>query len=652
MANIKVLSPEVFNKISAGEVIENPVGAIKEIVENSIDAGATRITIEVNSGGLESISVTDNGCGIRDDDIDLAFCKHATSKLSSADELSAIQTLGFRGEALASIAAVSKIRLTTRHASNEMGTLAVVEDGVVKNRQPISFNIGTKIEVRDLFYNMPARKKFLKAPRYEGMNVTKYVAKLILSNPTLDITYILDGNTVYKCKGGGLNEAIFAVYGRECVENCLGINFVKGVHRISGYIGTPEYSKSNHNYQTLSINSRVVEDVPISASISQAYKPYLMTRKFPFFVLNMDIPCDLVDVNVHPKKAEVRFAEINNVRSAFYHAAKTALEKYEERKMTYYSPLIDNLPKTPEEAERREKIKAQNAQVMEDLVERLQFDVMNAGQADDVIEIEHATETVDADIEFAKFAQELERDLSVEIIRKKMGFSTLEEEKKSKVSQGKVKVTPVEDIVAKKLPPLVNEQKDVYDDLYKRTRILGSAFKTYLILEIEDKIILVDQHAAHERILFDKYMAAKSRNMQSLMFPYVFTVREDEASFIDENIENIISAGLIVEPFGINTYRIKSVDTMLANAPMKTFVDYLLANIDEFKLDDRTLIVEKIAQKACKAAVKGGECLNEYEIKYILKEVYENNVVRCPHGRPVTVVLTRRDIEKMFKRIV
>ncbi len=651
MANIKILKPEVFNKISAGEVVENPVGAIKEIVENSIDAGATRITIEVMSGGLELISVTDNGCGIRDDDIDLAFCKHATSKLSSAEELSAIQTLGFRGEALASIAAVSKIKLTTRHAGNEAATMAVVEDGIVKSRQLVSFNIGTKIEIRDLFYNMPARKKFLKTPKYEGMNITKYIAKLILSNPALDITYILDGTTVYQCKGGGLKEAIFAIYGRDCIENCLKVDFTRGVYRISGYIGKPEYTKANRNYQTLSVNGRVVEDNSISSTVLQAYKPYLMTRKFPFFVLNLDIPCDLVDVNVHPKKAEVRFADGKSVCSAFYRASADELEKFSVSK-SHYGFLIDNLPKTDEDVQRRKQQMAENAQKMTDIFERRAFDIMNSGQTDDVVEIEHATEKVDSNIEFAKFAQELERDLSVDLIRKKMGFSTLDEEKAAKVSQNKAKILPMEDVASKVLSPFAEEQRDVYDDLYKRTRILGSAFKTYLILEIEDKIILVDQHAAHERILFDKFMASKSHDVQPLMFPYVFTVREDEAAFIEENIDNIRQAGLVVEPFGINTFRIKSVAALLSKAPMKTFVDYMLSAIEEFKLDDKALIVEKIAQKACKAAVKGGECLNEYEIKYILKEVYENNVVRCPHGRPVTVVLTRREIEKMFKRIV
>lgn len=647
MANIKVLKPEVFNKISAGEVVETPYGALKELVENSIDAGATRITIEVRGGGIELISVADNGCGIREDDVELAFYKHATSKLSTSEELSAIQTLGFRGEALSSIAAVSKIKLTTRHASSEAGTLAVIEDGVVQSRQFVSANIGTKIEVKDLFYNMPARKKFLKSAKYEGMYITKYVSKLILTNPTLAITYALDGEIVYQSKGNGLEEAIFTIYGGDCIKNCLQISFERGMYHINGYAGVPEYSKANRNYQTLSVNGRLVEDASISGTLMQAYKPRLMTRRYPFFVLNIDIPCDCVDVNVHPKKTEVRFADSKAVCSAFYRAVADALIKYDEARQ-HARIGIDVVQPTPLEVSKSFQSREEYAAKLDELMSKRPFDVMNPDQLKDVDEIERATDEVDREAEFLKYAERMNTELSVEKAREKMGFSG--DGMKLKVAQ-KHSAVSADDQIRQMMPPLVTET-DVYDDLYKRTRILGTAFKTYLILEIEDKIILVDQHAAHERILFDKFMLAQTKDMQPLLFPYVFYVKEDEAAFIDENIDLIKQAGIDVEPFGINTYRIKAVATMFGGARMGEFVQYLLSNVDEFKLDDKALMVEKIAQKACKAAVKSGYCLNEYEIKYILKEVYENNVLQCPHGRPVTVVYTKRQLEKAFKRIV
>lgn len=647
MANIKVLKPEVFNKISAGEVVETPYGALKELVENSIDAGATRITIEVRGGGIELISVSDNGCGIREDDVELAFYKHATSKLSTSEELSAIQTLGFRGEALSSIAAVSKIKLTTRHAGSEAGTQAVIEDGVVQSRQLVSANVGTKIEVRDLFYNMPARKKFLKSARVESMHITKYVSKLILTNPTLSITFFLDGENIYQSRGSGLEEAIFAIYGSDCIKNCLQINFDRGMLHISGFTGAPEYSKANRNYQTLSVNGRLVEDANVSGTILQAYKPHLMTRRYPFFVLNIDMPCDFVDVNVHPKKTEVRFADSKAVCSAFYRAVSDALIKYDESR--HYARIgVDVVQPTPLEVSQTFQSREEYSAKLADLMAQRPFELMNPDQLKDVDEIERATDEVDNEAEFLKYAERMNTELSVEKAREKMGFSGAG--MKLKVAQKQSSVS-ADDEIRKMMPPLVAEP-DVYDDLYKRTRILGSAFKTYLILEIEDKIILVDQHAAHERILFDKFMLERTKDMQPLLFPYVFYVKEDEAAFIDENLDLIKTAGIDVEPFGINTYRIKAVATIFGGARMGEFVQYLLSNVDEFKLDDKALMVEKIAQKACKAAVKSGYCLNEYEIKYILKEVYENNVLQCPHGRPVTVVYTKRQIEKAFKRIV
>lgn len=648
MAIIKILKPEVFNKISAGEVVETPVGAVKELVENSIDAGATRITIEVKGGGIDLICITDNGCGIREDDVDLAFYKHATSKLTTSEELSAIETLGFRGEALSSIAAVSKIKLLTRHASSEVGVLAIVEDGITQSKQFVSANVGTKIEVRDLFYNMPARKKFLKSARLEGTYITKYVAKLILINPTLEITYILDDEIVYQSQGAGLREAIFAIYGADCIKNCIPVEYNKGLYKIDGYVCAPEYSKANRNYQTLSVNGRLVENANVSASIAQAYKPYLMTRKYPLFVLNIDMPCDMVDVNVHPKKTEVRFSDLKAVCGSFFHAVETQLTRYKEERL---KDRLDQVRPTAEEVSARFKFQDENAPKLENIFAVHEFEVMNPGQSADVKEVERATEELDYEADFLRFAKRMNSEISVEKARKQMGF--IDDDEPLTISQKRVKVvqSPSADEQIEKMMPPLKADRDVYDDLYSRTRILGAAFRTYLILEIDDKIILVDQHAAHERILFDKYMLTL-RSMQPLMFPYVFHVKEDEAIFIDENIDLIKQAGVEVEQFGPNTYRIKAVDTMLSGARMSEFVQYLLGSVDEFKIDDKALLVEKVAQKACKAAVKAGHCLNEYEIKYILKEVYENGVLQCPHGRPVSVVYTKRQIEKIFKRIV
>lgn len=636
MARINVLKPEVYNLISAGEVVEKPVGALKELVENSIDAGARRITIEVSGGGFELISVSDNGCGLYEEDLELAFVKHATSKLEYADDLFAVQTLGFRGEALSSIAAVSRVKLTTRVSSADTGVCITVENGVVGTKQYVTANVGTKIEIRDLFYNTPGRKKFFKSPQREASEITKFVATLMLTNPNLEISYSLDGNKVYETNGNGLQEAIYAIYGADCLSHCLEVNFSRDNLIVHGYIGDPEYTKANRNYQTLAVNGRCVSDQNISGAIMQAYKQYLMTRQFPFYVLNLEIPCDCVDVNVHPKKSEVRFANINSVCGAFYRAVHNALEKFAEQRVAETfsgrSSYDENVPVLTQE-EYREKFRR--------IMEEHQLEVMTPHQTEAVEAMEQSTLEEERKKSFEEFTQMMEREVTVANVRRTMGLDD-----PAAVSQYSVTVENLQP----PSPPI--QEYDPADELFDRAKILGAAFRTYLILEIDDKVIFVDQHAAHERMLFDKFLQQKSQTMQPVLFPYVFTVSEDEANFIEENRENILAAGLEVEPFGHNTYRITAVSTLLADTKMDEFVQYLLSGIEEYKLDERQLIVEKIAKKACKAAVKAGYALNEYEIKYILKEVCDNKILQCPHGRPITVVFSKSQLEKMFKRIV
>ena len=635
MAKIKALRPEVFNLIAAGEVVEAPVNAVKELVENSIDAGAKRITIDVLGGGLDQITVTDSGCGIAEEDVELAFAKYATSKLETASDLDAIMTLGFRGEALSSIAAVSRIKLTTRTNEMDTGVCVTVENGVVTNKQYVSANVGTKIEVRDLYYNVPVRKNFLKNAAGEKAVVTKFVAKLILTNPNLAITYSADGKTVYDSNGNGLDAAIFAVYGEECLSNCIPINYTKGDLRIQGYIGTPEYSKPNKNYQTLAVNGRCVTDANVAGAIAQAYSETLMKHKFPFYVLNLEIPADAVEVNIHPTKSVVRFANSRHISGQFYYAVQNGLENYrvahsEEIFSTFSTRSVGETPRyTPKDVEAT-IAKLENDGVIEQ---------MNPAQRSDVWDIERLTDDVDKERRFNEFAAKIQREVSVEKARQKLGFDPM-----PAVEQ------EVSVITEEPVPPI--REYDEGEELYDRSRVLGIAFRTYLIIELDDKIIFIDQHAAHERILFDKFMQSASLDMQQLAVPYPFTVNPDEAVFIKDNAENILAAGFEIKPFGPNTFRITAVSSLLIDTPMLDFVEFLLGSIDEFKLDDRKLIVEAIAKKACKAAVKAGQKLNEYEIEYILKQVYDNKILQCPHGRPITVVYTKTQFEKLFKRIV
>ncbi len=632
---INILTPEVYNKIAAGEVVEKPASALKEVVENSIDAGATRVVIEVENGGLGLISVSDNGCGIEEEDLDVVFLKHATSKLATADELEFVQTLGFRGEALSSISAVARVTLTTKTSLAETGVRIYAENGKILSKEYVSANVGTKIEIRDLFYNIPARKKFLKGTARESAEITKYVSKLILTNPHLEMNYVLDGKTVFQTKGKGLEEAIFAIYGSKCLENCLAIKFDNGFLRINGYISIPEFIKANTTYQTLSVNGRCVEDKTIQSAIAQAYRPYFVGngRQFPMYVLDLDIPGDLVDVNVHPRKSEVRFQNSASVAGKFYRAVEDALKKYSAIKVqsVFADPYAEDLDEPITMQDDLSPMAKPQGGLFANLSET------TSEQVKDILAIEQQTE-VQRKPSLKEYADELEKTLTVQSARRAIGL-----EDENGVQQ------PIASLEIKPLAP-GTVQKDITDELLAKTRILGAAFRTYLILEKDDKLILVDQHAAHERILFDKFMENKPKTMQSLMFPYVFSVKDDEAVFLENNLENIYSAGIEIESFGKNTFRIKAVSTLLVDADMDKFVHYVLAGMEDFQLDNRALIVEAIAKKACKAAVKAGYVLSEQEIRYILKMMYENKVVRCPHGRPVTVVFTKAQLEKMFLR--
>ncbi len=634
---IQLLPPDIYNKIAAGEVIENPQGVVKELVENSVDAGAKRIVIEVNNGGFDLISITDNGCGINTEDVQFAFVKHATSKVRTMDDVEYLQTLGFRGEALASVAAVSKVKLTTRTRQNDTAVCVNVENGEVVSTQFVSANVGTKIEVRDLFYNTPARKKFLKAPSREGAEITKFVAKFILTNPNLEILYYLDGKLVYHNRAGSIEEAMFSVYGENCLENCIRVSTSWDLINIVGYIGMPNYSKANKTYQTLAVNGRYVVDTKIAAAITQAYKPFLMTRQYPFFLLFLEIPCDRIDVNVHPKKSEIRFVNHDKVASVFYNMVAKALSDHID--MYRGDPFGFNAPSYGD-VEPQEDKKPTTIVDIDEYIEKNGIQLMTDHQSLDVIAIESATDFAQERLLRDQKTYRLDQQISVEQARKAIGL-------------------PTDDYYGKKKKPVAEEPfvgiiQEVDEDelLYERTRILGVAFKTYIILEIDDKLIFVDQHAAHERILFDQFMENRNRQMQELMFPYVFTASDEESEFVENNLENIKQAGFQVQPFGKNTFRIVAVSDLLLDVQMDKFVNYLLSGIEEFKLDTNELVVEKVAQRACKAAIKAGYVANKFEIIYILKRVLDGSVLLCPHGRPITTTISKSQLEKMFKRKV
>ena len=647
MGQIKILTSDVYNKISAGEVVERPASVVKELVENSIDAGASSIEISIKGGGIESIQIVDNGSGIDEDDVAVAFLKHATSKLSKASDLETIQSLGFRGEALASISSVSKMQLTTKTPFSETAVSVLVEEGEIVEKTYTSANVGTKIVVKDLFYNTPARKKFLKTPAREGGEITQYVTKLILTCPFLEIKYVIDGKVVFNFKGTGLEEAIYVVYGKDCLKNCIPINSKYQDVVVEGYVGSPEYTKPNSTYQVLSVNGRVVKDITIQTAVRQAFAPYLMTRSYPFFVLHLTVPFDEVDVNVHPTKQEVRFVDVRKVFVGVNLPIKQALSAYtENRSQQILTPSMDfNVLDTPPTTAKQSSLP--------DLYEEF----LQPRQQDDVA-LKMEMDSIVAKNKQRNFEEYCDNLTSFydKAIKGKPAPEPLTDSLATSQSATPIQFHKdyrlMQQIAAEQetfLP--TRKQDDEFD--FSNVKILGVLFDTYMLIEIGDKAVYIDQHAAHERLLFDKFMENASKLfMQPLMFPYVFTVKDDEAAFIEDNLGEIAKAGILIQPFGQNSFRVVEVASLFTDIKMDKFVNYILGYMDQYKVDSKKLTIDKIAQKACKAAVKAGDKLDSRQLESLVKQIYKNNALQCPHGRPICVEINKAHLEKMFKRIV
>ncbi len=648
MGQIKLLTSDVYNKISAGEVVERPASVVKELVENSIDAGASAVEISIKGGGIASIEIVDNGSGIDEEDVSVAFLKHATSKLSTADDLETIKSLGFRGEALASIASVSKMQLTTKTPFAETAVKVDVLEGEITNKTYCSANVGTKIVVNDLFYNTPARKKFLKTPAREGGEITQYVQKLILTCPFLEIKYVVDGRVVFNFKGTGLEEAIYVVYGKDCLKNCIPINSKYQDVVVEGYVGTPEYTKPNSTYQVLSVNGRVVKDITIQTAVRQAFAQYLMTRSYPFFVLHLTVPFDEVDVNVHPTKQEVRFADVRKVFVGVNLPIKQELSKFVENRsqqiLTFDEDfkVLDTPPTQTKMSHLPDVFDEFLHQQSTQPIKKLELEM------DSIV-------AKNKQRHFEEYCDNLT----------KLHAQTVAASKQQPTEQQQLQTTQVEQSIP--LQPAIkymqaiaaqesflDEQPKPADEFdFSNVKILGVLFDTYMLVEIGEKAVCIDQHAAHERLLFDKFMASTNKLfMQPLLIPYVFTVKDDEAAFIEDNLSQIAAAGIVMQPFGHNTFRVAEVASLFSGMKMDKFVNYVLGYMDQYQVDSNKLTVDKIAQKACKAAIKGGDKLDSKQLEYLIKEIYKNNALQCPHGRPIYVEFNKTYLEKLFKRIV
>ncbi len=622
---INILSKEIYNKIAAGEVVDRPYSVVKELVENAIDAEATEITVEIEGGGKKKVRVTDNGKGISKEDLPRAYLPHATSKLKSAEDLFTVATLGFRGEALASIAAVSRMKIVSKRngenaysLSSEGGLLGEVGEAAGAN--------GTEVTVENLFFNTPARLKFLKSDMQEEGEVSNMMARFLLSRPKIAFTYYVNGKLKYRSYGDGPESALAAVYGAGTVEKCYEISAEKHGIRIYGYLGNQNFSKSNRSYQSLFVNGRFVVNQTVAAAVTNAYGAYLMKRQYPFFVLFLDVPAEIVDVNVHPTKADVRFAD-NQIIYGCVHSVVSAVLDGNSKALEYLVPVKNSAVQEEIPIPRAEvgsalpDSKPIPAMTYEAAKKELSFDVSPVGGRTPAPRLFVENEPFTMKVSAPK-PDKTERDAFEE----NRAF-LLEKEKKQQ------------------------EKIDPATLVYK-----GELFKTYLIYEIGDDAYFIDQHAAHERLIYNRLVdRVSSRDVlsQPMLMPFVLSVNSEEYAFIMKQLPLLKELGFEAEEFGGTSIKISAVPLDLQRIDLDSFFGEILGSMESYsgiKLAD--LLKDKLASAACKAAVKGGENLTADEAKSLIAQMNGDMGLRCPHGRPVAVKMKKSELEKLFKRIV
>ena len=653
MSKINILDKDVYNKIAAGEVVEKPASVVKELVENSIDAGAKNITIEILSGGIDRISVSDDGCGIEKDDFEKVFLAHATSKVKDINDLSKIGTLGFRGEALSSIASVSRVTLSSK-TEDDIGYQTKCEGGVLDEIKPIGATQGTYIIVEDLFYNIPARKKFLRKPKIEENDITNYIARLILANPDISFKYIADNKLIYQSFGSGLYDAIYTIYGKTIVDNIFEFSFENGDYSFSGYLGKPLFSKPNRTYQTFLINGRYVINQTVSTAVYKAYENFMMKGNYPFFVINLKIPLDKVDVNVHPNKLDVKFEDNNQIFGMIYshiiellynlnNTKSITIQDQEENKVDESKlNILSNI------GTEYDKNKFDNNKI-----EIAEVELSNTNTKSEEESLEYESNIKEEEIKH--FNEVVEENLTIEdkplnllqnnnnIFEFKIAQPSSEEEHSTSKNEIETKII---DTVQEKI---INTNNDL--------KVIGTLFNTYILIEKENDLILIDQHAGHERLLYDKFIQELENAdiaIQPLLIPHIIETNYIETNYIKENIETLKEIGFDIEEFGENSYKVSTVPVLFENINLNEFFDNILANIgNKLIVSKQNSIKDYIAKTACKTAVKGKDVLEKLEIDYLINELYQpNQVLLCPHGRPITTKISKVEIEKWFKRIV
>ncbi len=717
MGNIVLLDELTINKIAAGEVIERPSSVVKELIENSIDAGATNINVEVKNGGISYIRITDNGKGIMQDDMEIAFERHATSKIRVADDLENVKSMGFRGEALASIAAIARVEMVSKTEDSETGYKIIVEGGNVIEKHEEGCPKGTSITVENLFYNTPVRYKFLKKDFTEAGYIEDVVTRIALINPNIAIKLVSGGKTVIQTAGNGdMKTVVYNIYGKDVAENILDVNYDYEDIKVSGVVGKPSIARSNRANQLFFVNKRFIKDKTLTSSAEQAFKGMITIGKFGFLILNIEMNPQKVDVNVHPAKLEVRFEDENKVFKAVYHAIKDTLLKgdlvTEPDKEELPKQNFDNIKETNYEESKglfqrfrqkeneKEKEEENNNFIRDIFNSRNTTKISTFSSGEPTLTLNEQTEKYqnlikelnkNNDEESNKSEIDKTQVINIEDIKKKvenknqidstypLTYQEIKENMQNKNEANSNFENMYESIFGTTLTKRENEEKvedesekidaqavttldnvSMFDgkEEYNKPvyKFIGIAFSTYIIIEMDKEMYIIDQHAAHERILYEKvkenYYGNGPKDSQLMLLPDIITLTNKEMDIARDNMEMFKKAGFELEEFGENTIKLTGVPNICIDLNTR---DLFLETLDEINTVARTAkqeIEEKfIATVACKAAVKANMALTEEEVNSLMEKLLRlPNPFTCPHGRPTAIKMTKTDIEKKFAR--
>jgi len=651
---IRVLDAATVGRIAAGEVVERPSSVVKELMENAIDAGATAVTVEIKGGGIDYLRVTDNGCGIEPNQVRLAFENHATSKLQSADQLDDIRTLGFRGEALPSIASVSHVEMTTRAKGQDTGVRLNIDGGADLRVRETGCPEGTTFVMKDLFYNLPVRRAFLKKPNYEGGLVGDVVARMILGNPSIAVRYINNGTNVYHSFGDGkLRHAVFAVYGKQTAEQMVAVDASEGGTRIHGLIGIGEQAKATRAHQAFFINGRAVRCALLSRALEEVCRSRVTIGMYPMCALNLVVPPTSVNVNVHPNKLEVRFKDEAAMRGV---AERLLASAFEGERVLQIGPDRPANVSVERVATVREIIPAASSEdrpapapVARDSHLPAVEPIPEPGPAWPQANPKPAPrreKPMQLDVFQRVVREELQKlgDARGDALREDRLSDLAPASKSEPIDKGPMEAPPVRPAVPSKP---VEPPRPSY-------RVIGVVLNTYILIEADDSLVLIDQHAAHERLQYEKFMAQleAGRGSQQLLTPLILRLSGREISLIMDNVEVLRDAGYDVEPFGETDIQVRAVPFILGKADLKpAFMDTVNA-LNRVRNATVELRRAEVMQMACKSAVKGGDPLSRDEIDALIRQMLETGAPpTCPHGRPVMKAIHRRELEKMFKRI-